>query len=124
MVEILGRQQYLGGVVAVGRKGPLVGLDQKALPDGGNGLEPRQIGRPPSHAQAPHSCPDGAGTDQHHFPAAADHVVQLPGELVDAGLVELAIVAGQDLGADFDDERGGEGGDFLSQYVGHDPGGE
>ena len=72
------------------------------------------------HAQPSHARADGAGTDQHHFPAAADHVVQLPGKLVDAVLVELAVVAGQDLRADFDDERGGEGGNFLSQYVGHD----
>ncbi len=119
--EILGRQQYLGGVVAAeGRKGPLVGLDQKALPDGRNGLEPWQIGRPLGHAQASHSGPDRTRTDQHHFPPAVDYVMKLPGKLVDAGLIELAIVAGQDLCADFDDERGGEGGDFLSQYVGHD----
>ena len=117
--EVLGRQQYLGGVVAIGRKGPLVGLDQQALPDGGNGLEPRQIGRPLRHTQTPHSCANRPGTDKHDFPAAGDHVVQLPGKLVDAGLIELAIVAGQDLRADFDDERGGEGRDFLSQYVGH-----
>ena len=44
--EVLGRQQDLGGVVAVGRKGPLVGLDQQALPDGGHGLEVGQIGGP------------------------------------------------------------------------------
>jgi hypothetical protein len=50
--------------------------------------------------------------------------VQLPGKLVDAGLIQPAIVAGQDLCADLDDKRGGEGGNLLSQYVGHDPGGE
>ena len=58
--EVLGRQQDLGGVVAVGRKGPLVGLDQQALADGGHGLEMGQIGGPLGHAQPAHAGPDRA----------------------------------------------------------------
>jgi hypothetical protein len=30
------------------------------------------------------------------------HVVQLPGELLDAGVIELAVIAGQHLRADLD----------------------
>ena len=44
MFEVLGGQQDLGGVMAVGRKRPLVGLDQQALADGGDGLEVGQVG--------------------------------------------------------------------------------
>jgi hypothetical protein len=107
-------------MVAEGRKGPFVGFDQKALADGGYGLKPGQVARPLRHSQTPHPGTHRAGTDQHRFSAAGHYVVKLPGKLVDASLMELAVVARQDLRADFDDERAGKGGNFLSQYVGHD----
>ena len=43
MFQVLGGQQDLGGVMAAGPKGPLVGFDQQALADGGDRLEMGQI---------------------------------------------------------------------------------
>jgi len=41
--------------------------------------------------------PDRAGTDEHDFASLSHHLMQLPGELLDALVVELAIVARKDL---------------------------
>ena len=60
MFQVLGGQQHLGGVMAVVQKRPLVGLDQQALADGGDGLEMGQIGGAGGQSQPTHARPDGA----------------------------------------------------------------
>ena len=47
-------------------------------------------------------------------PAGQD-VVQLSASWAMRSSIELSVVAGQDAGAHFDHDRGGQGGDFLAQ---------
>ena len=47
VIEIVGGQQHLGGVAAVGAQRAIVGFDQRGLPDRGDGLQAatRSVGR-------------------------------------------------------------------------------
>ncbi len=119
MFEVVGGEQDLGGVVAQRRECPFVGLHQQALPDGGHGLQAGQIGGPRGHAQAAHARAHRPGADQHDLPPACTTSCNCRASCSMRVIVERAVVARQDLRADFDDERPGEGGDFLAEDVGH-----
>ena len=119
MFEIGGGQQHLGGVMAVLVQRPLVGLDEAALADGGDGLKMGKIGGPARQSEPAHAGPDGPGANQHDLSARRKDVVDLIDELLDPLLVELPVVAGQHAGADLDDDGRGQGGDFLSQEIDH-----
>ena len=113
--EIIGGQQNLCGVMAVGVQRPLVGFHQAALPDGGDGLKMGEVGRSARQSEPAHARPDGPGADQHDFSARRQHVVDLFDELLDSLVIELAVAARQHARAHLDDDRGGQRGDFLSQ---------
>ena len=65
--------------------------------------------------QPTHARPHSARTDQRHFASARPEGVHLLGQLGDAVLMELSVVAGQHAGAHLDDDGCGQGGDFLAQ---------
>ena len=119
VVEIVGDQEHLGGMMAVQAEIAVVGFDQGALPDGGDGLKLGQIAGPAFDSEPTHAGADRPGADQRHLSARRDDLVQFFGQRGDALLIEQAVGAGEDAGADFHDERVSGGGDFLAEEIGH-----
>ena len=106
MLHVFGRQQNLGGMAAVLVQRPFVGLDQNALPDGGDGLQMGQIGGAAGQSQAAHAGAHGPGTDQHHLAAGVHHPMDLLDQIADLLSIELGIRPGQHPGAHFHHDGG------------------
>ena len=77
--EVVVREQHLGDVQAVPREQFCVGGHEPRLADGGAGLQFGEFGRALVQSQRAHARADGAGGDDHDFPAS----LALPGDLRD-----------------------------------------
>jgi len=119
VVQVVGRQQQLGGVPAVGPQAAVVGLDQMALPDGSHGLQLGQVGRPPGQVKLAQARANSPGSDQGHLAAGGHQLVQFFSQRRHAFLIQQARGTREHPGADFDDHGVGRGGNFLTQQVGH-----
>ena len=94
-----------------------------ALPDGGHGLQMRQIGRPLIQAQTPHARADGAGADQHDLTSRIGRRAQLTRKRRDSLAIQRADLVGQHPRADLHNKHLGASSDFLTQQIGHRRGG-
>src|SRR5207248_10495570 len=112
-VEVVGGQEDLRDVRAVGGERLLVGAHEHALADGGAGLELPQSAGPFAQAEFADAGPDCPGGDEDDFAAGRPQPLHLVGERADAVAVEGAAGVGQDVGPDLDDDRVGQGNDFL-----------
>ena len=121
ILEIIGHQQHLRGVPALGAEHPLVGLDQTALADRRHGLQVGQFLGPLGQAHPPHAGPNGAGTDEHDPPPLVQDGVELAAERLDPRIIQQSIGAGEHAGADLDDDQGGGGGEVRTELVSHGP---
>ena len=123
IVQIIGREQDLGGVMAVGAQRRVRRLDQEALSDRRHGLQAgpgRWAGcLSPSRPMPAPTAPELTSTTCR---PAIKIVTDLFGQLGDLGFVESALLVGQHARAHLDDDRVRRGGDFLSQEIGHESG--
>jgi hypothetical protein len=120
MLHVFGCQQDLSGMPTMFMNSPFGGFDQDALPHGGHGLEPSQIGGTVFQSKSAHASPHGSGTYQYHLPTGFHHLVNLFRQAVDSLLIKLTIGPGQDSSAHFDHYRRRGSGDFLANKIGHD----
>ena len=118
VLEIIRHQQYLGHVTAVAAEGPFVGLDQAALPDGGDSLELRELVGPRPQPHAAHAGADGSRADEDDLPAPGHEPVELPTQRLDAGCVQEPIGPREHPGPHLHDDRARSGGDRKAQGIG------
>src|SRR4051812_15568894 len=97
----------------------LVGAHQEALPDRGASLEMAEVGRSLAELQPADAGPDGPGADERDMPAALPDALNLIREGLQARGIEPAIVRGQDIGPDLDDDGASERHDFLAYGIEH-----
>src|SRR5690606_9115714 len=114
VLQILGREEDLGRVQAVGGEGLVVRLDESALTDGGGGLEFGQVGGASFPAKTTDAGGDGPAAHQDDLPPVEPEAGQLVGDGGDAGVVEGAVLAGEDAAADLHHDGVGGGHDFLA----------
>ena len=115
VVEIVGDQEDLCRMMAVQPEIAVVRFDERALPDGGDGLKLGQIAGPAFDSKPSHARADRPGTDQRHLSARRDTWCNSSASAADALLIQQAVGAGENPRADFHDERVSGGGDFLTQ---------
>ena len=119
-VEVLVREQELGGVAAVPAQALVVGPDQVRLADRGGGLELRQVVGPSLQAELADPRADGARADQGDLAARVHHGADLLGQVVDSGRVERPSATGQDAGPDLDDPDSRGEDDLVADQVADD----
>src|SRR5439155_20393465 len=107
-VEVGRGQQQLRRRDAVAGQAVLPGAHQERLPDGGAGLQVPQVGGPLAQGEPADAGADGAGADQGDAAAGLAQAVQLVGQGLQAGRLQGAVGAGQDVGADLDDDGVGQ----------------
>ena len=119
VLEIIGHEEHLPDVAAAAAQRPFVGLDQAALADRRNRLQPGQFLRAAGEPHPPHAGPHGPRTDEHDLPAAREDGVELAAEGLDPGGVEQAVGSGEHAGADLHDDHPCRGDELVTQGVGH-----
>ena len=82
----------------------LPGVDQNTLAHGGAGLERGEVLGTFFEPELAHAESDGAGADEDDLVAMAAQCVDLGTECVDPVGIELADAAGEDTGAELDDD--------------------
>ena len=108
-VEVLMREQELGGVAAMMTQALIVSADQVRLADRGGRLELPQVVGSSLEVKLADPGPDGTRADQRNLAARVHHGADLLGKMVDAGGIERPFTSGQDAGAHLHDpDAGGE----------------
>ena len=103
-VEVLARQQYLGGRELVVAEEALVVGEEAALTDGGGRLQGRHLSRPLHDAQDVLTTGDGAARDEHHTSPAVHELGDVGGEPGQEAAAEAQVIVGDRAGADLDDD--------------------
>jgi hypothetical protein len=118
VVDVFGGEQHLGSAAAVPGECAVVGLDEKRLADGGDGLQFGEVGRAALQAEQTDAGADSAAADQHDALAHRADRVDLFGEAVDAFLIQPAVGMSQDASPHFDDDGVGCCGELLALRIG------
>jgi len=107
MFEIVMREQNLRDVQIVAREKFGIHRHEARLADGGTGLQFREFARTFFITQRAHARADGAGGDEHDFPAGFSQRGDLRDELFQLRRVGLLAAVGEHAGAEFHDDTGG-----------------
>jgi hypothetical protein len=82
-------------------------------------LEVRQVHRPLAQPELTHASPNGAGADQDNAAPRLTNALDLIGQCCDPMGIQYPLRRGYDIRAHFDNQRAGQGHDFLADGIDH-----